>query len=65
MKITHKTIKEVRSFSELLDQKYGKPGSKKRDKFEQKSLKFIIKQIDKSNVHNEITFGKPLGNELM
>ena len=53
------------SFKELLDHKYGKPGSKKRDKFEQKSLKFIIKQINISNAHNEINFGKPLGNELM
>jgi HTH-type transcriptional regulator/antitoxin HipB len=40
-----KTIKEARSFDELLDIKYGKVGTPKRDKFEEKAQYFIISEM--------------------
>lgn len=36
------TIKDARTFDELLDIKYGKPGTEKRDEFELKAKSFII-----------------------
>ncbi len=42
-----KTIKEAKTFDELLDIKYGKPGTPERDEFETKSKAFIIGEIIK------------------
>ena len=38
-------IKNARSFDELLDVKYGKAGSKGRDKFEKKAQYFVISEM--------------------
>jgi len=38
-------IKKAKSFDELLDIKYGKPGTEKRDKFEEKSQYFMISEM--------------------
>jgi DNA-binding XRE family transcriptional regulator len=40
-----KTIKNARTFDELLDIKYGKIGESKRDKFEEKAQYFVISEI--------------------
>ncbi len=37
-----KQIKDARTFDELLEIKYGKPGSAKRDEFEVKAKAFIV-----------------------
>ena len=37
-----KSIKGARTFDELLDIKYGKTGTSKRDKFEEKAQYFVI-----------------------
>ncbi len=37
-----KNLKEVKSFDELLDVKYGTIGTDKRDKFEEKAQYFVI-----------------------
>ena len=37
----------IKKFSELLDAKYGKRGSKKREEFEQKSTVFIVAELIK------------------
>lgn len=42
-----KTIKEAKTFNELLDIKYGKLGTPKRDEFESKSKAFIIGEMVK------------------
>ncbi len=42
-----KSIKEANTFNELLDLKYGKPGSPERDEFEAKSKAFIIGEMIK------------------
>ena len=42
-----KTIKDAKSFDELLDIKYGKLGTKKRDDFEHKAEAFIIGEMIK------------------
>jgi len=41
------TIKEARTFDELLDIKYGKIGTDKRDEFEIKAKSFIIGEMIK------------------
>ena len=38
-------IRNAKTFDELLDIKYGKIGSKKRDNFEEKSKYFVISEI--------------------
>lgn len=40
-----KQIKEAKTFDELLDIKYGKLGTEKRDKFEVKAKAFIIGEL--------------------
>ena len=40
-----KTIKDARTFDELLDIKYGKIGEPKRDKFEEKAQYFVISEM--------------------
>ena len=40
-----KSIKEARTFDELLDLKYGKIGESKRDKFEEKAQYFVISEM--------------------
>ena len=42
-----KLIKDARTFDELLEIKYGKPGSPKRDEFEEKANVFIVCEIIK------------------
>ena len=42
-----KTIKKATSYSELLDIKYGKQGTAKRDEFEEKSKAFVIGEMIK------------------
>ena len=42
-----KTIKEATNFEELLEIKYGNPGSPKREEFETKSKAFIIGEMIK------------------
>jgi HTH-type transcriptional regulator / antitoxin HipB len=43
-----KNIKDARSFDELLDIKYGKIGSAKRGKFEEKAQYFVISEMLKA-----------------
>jgi DNA-binding XRE family transcriptional regulator len=40
-----KSIKDARTFDELLDAKYGKIGSSRRDKFEEKAQYFVISEM--------------------
>ena len=40
-----KSIKEARTFDELLDIKYGNIGESKRDKFEEKAQYFVISEM--------------------
>jgi len=42
-----KTIKDAKTFDELLDIKYGKPGNPKRDEFETKAKAFVIGEMIK------------------
>ena len=42
-----KTIKDVTTFDELLDIKYGKLGTKKRDEFEVKAKSFVVGEMIK------------------
>jgi ribosome-binding protein aMBF1 (putative translation factor) len=42
-----KTIKDATNFDELLDIKYGKPGTEKRNDFEIKAKAFIVGEIIK------------------
>ncbi len=42
-----KTIKDAKTFDELLDIKYGKLGTEKRDEFETKSKSFVIGEMIK------------------
>ena len=42
-----KTIKEAKTFDELLDIKYGKLGTEKRDEFEVKAKSFVIGEMIK------------------
>jgi HTH-type transcriptional regulator / antitoxin HipB len=42
-----KTIKDARTFDELLDIKYGKVGTPKRDEFDNKSKAFMIGELIK------------------
>ena len=39
-----KSIRNATNFSELLDAKYGKIGTKKRDKFDEKSQSFVLSE---------------------
>ncbi len=41
----NKSIKNAKNFDELLDIKYGKIGSEKRDNFEEKAQYFVISEI--------------------
>ena len=38
-------LKEVKSFDELLDKKYGKIGAKTRNKFEERAHMFVISEM--------------------
>ena len=40
-----KTIKDAKTFDELLDIKYGKPGEPERDEFESKAKSFIVGEM--------------------
>ncbi len=42
-----KTISDAKTFDELLDIKYGKPGNAKRDEFEVKAKAFVIGEMVK------------------
>ena len=42
-----KTIKDATNFDELLDIKYGKLGTEKRDEFEMKAKAFIVGEMIK------------------
>ena len=42
-----KTIKDAKTFDELLDIKYGKPGTPKRDEFETKAKAFVVGEMIK------------------
>lgn len=42
-----KTIKDAKTFDELLDIKYGKPGTPKRDEFENKAKAFVVGEMIK------------------
>jgi HTH-type transcriptional regulator / antitoxin HipB len=42
-----KTIKEAKTFDELLDIKYGKLGTPKRDEFETKAKAFVVGEMIK------------------
>ena len=42
-----KTIKDTKTFDELLDIKYGKPGTPNRDEFESKAKAFVIGEMIK------------------
>jgi len=42
-----KTIKDAKAFDELLDIKYGKPGTPKRDEFENKAKAFVVGEMIK------------------
>jgi DNA-binding XRE family transcriptional regulator len=43
--MTHDTIRKAKNFDELLDIKYGKTGSEKRDNFEEKAQYFVISEM--------------------
>ena len=38
-------LKDVKNFSELLDAKYGKVGTPKRDEFDEKSQAFVLSEM--------------------
>jgi len=42
---TEKNIRNAKNFDELLDIKYGKIGSEKRDNFEEKAQYFVISEM--------------------
>ena len=42
-------IRKAKTFDELLDSKYGKTGTKKRDDFEEKAQYFVISEILKES----------------
>jgi len=42
-----KTIRDAKTFDELLDLKYGKLGSEKRDEFELKAKSFVVGEMIK------------------
>jgi len=46
-----KNIKEAKTFDELLDIKYGKIGTPKRDEFEEKAQYFVISEMLKAARH--------------
>jgi hypothetical protein len=43
--MTQDKIRNAKNFDELLDIKYGKTGSKKRENFEEKAQYFVISEI--------------------
>ena len=43
--MTHDNIRMAKNFDELLDIKYGKIGSEKRDNFEEKAQYFVISEM--------------------
>ncbi len=48
MKKKVKTLRDAETFDELLDHKYGKRGTKKRDEFEEKAYIFIVSEMLKA-----------------
>ncbi|MCX6245937.1 MAG: helix-turn-helix transcriptional regulator [Bacteroidetes bacterium] len=51
-----KTIKDAKTFDELLDIKYGKAGTPQRDEFDNKSKAFMIGELIKdARLHANIT----------
>ena len=53
-----KTIKDATNFDELLDIKYGKPGTEKRDEFEVKAKAFIVGEMVKEK--NKVVVMQPV-----
>jgi HTH-type transcriptional regulator / antitoxin HipB len=47
----NEAIRQVKNYDELLDIKYGKIGTKKRDKFEEKAQYFVISETLKDARH--------------
>jgi HTH-type transcriptional regulator / antitoxin HipB len=47
MEVEMKTIKDAKTFDELLDVKYGRVGTPKRDEFDNKSKAFMIGELIK------------------
>jgi HTH-type transcriptional regulator/antitoxin HipB len=47
MEVKMKTIKDAKTFDELLDIKYGKVGTEKRDEFDNRSKAFMIGELIK------------------
>ena len=45
MYLSNKNIKDAKNFDELLDLKYGKIGTEKRDLFEEKVQYFVISEV--------------------
>jgi hypothetical protein len=43
--MVNKGIKSAKTFDELLEIKYGKIGSSKRDQFEEKAQNFVISEL--------------------
>lgn len=41
----NKKLKDVENFSELLDSKYGKIGTPKREEFDEKSQAFVLSEV--------------------
>lgn len=48
-KISQKALSKLHSFSELLDNKYGKIGTPKRDKFDKEAIEYYNKKIENGN----------------
>lgn len=52
-KISQKALSKLHSFSELLDNKYGKRGTPKRDKFDKEAIEYYNKNIKDGEDGNE------------
>ncbi len=46
---------KISNFSELLDYKYGKAGTKKRERFELKSKAFMMGELNKTKYGSKLT----------
>lgn len=53
-----KTIKDAKTFDELLDIKYGKLGTEKRDEFEVKAKSFVVGEMIFSCPHFSKYWGR-------
>jgi len=43
--MTNEKLRKAKTYDELLDIKYGKPGEKKRDEFEIKAQEFVVREM--------------------